>query len=164
MEQNDYSRELLVGANASMFFPFLIEIDGMAPVENGLQYIYLRLLEKQPSMHPNEIHDIPIYEAPFTIPSGAFKKRKIETPIGQKFQTNLRIYGEGIKEEINRYIDISFSITFWRNQETDNVTDLCLKFCLNASDVRVFWKKKKDRLLWHELLKRTWFEKVQNNS
>jgi hypothetical protein len=134
------AKELLVGANPSFFFPFWIEIDKYPAVANDKQYIYLRVFQK--SVYP-DTYGYAVFEGPYTIPRGSFEHMEGRTPTWQQFQTNIRIFGQGIEEEVDRFLNINFSIFFWRRADSDNLEDLFIRFGLRASKVRFFREKRR---------------------
>jgi hypothetical protein len=134
------SKKLQVGARA-YFFPFHIEIENRAVTEEG-QTVEITLYQNKSE---NDDLDKPrpfdLAFGRYIVPRGTFEPVKCKELIKPNFEVNIRMTGDEIGHEVDRY----FGVTFWpvmsREIDSDKFEDI--EFAglgLSATEKRRFGK------------------------
>lgn len=132
------TKNLRVG-EVSYFYPFRIILSD-EQLQNNKQIIKVSIVQKMASCMENRIESFerPLYFSYFDVPRGSFPTMKATKASHgfPRFYCNVRLTGEGIEEEINRYLDFSCTFDFGRFAESDRIEDVRVR--CDFSDTKTF--------------------------
>ncbi len=140
------SKNLHVGGIPSFLYPFWLELGKFGSVDDSNQYVPISILQKYIIWGANftEVEYRLVYDGTLTLPRGAFKLTGGTTNAEKQFDTNIRICGEGIEEELNRFFEVHFEPLFERDIDSDRLEDITLiEIRMRIAEIRSFWRKKR---------------------
>jgi hypothetical protein len=128
------TKNLLVGDDPACFYPFRMEITNESQTEDE-QIVKLAIFQRMVEYGENftEKFERTIYRGDFSIPRGYFTSI-ICTPLSviPKIYCNIRLIGEGIEDEINRYIGVEFYPILSRSTQSDDCKDIFISLDIKS--------------------------------
>ena len=127
------TKNLGVGDNPSTFYPFRAVLSHISFLEKE-EKIHLDILQKMVEYGQNftEKFERTIFSSDYLIPLGCFcaKVTPVALYSGSNIYCNIRVVGEGIESELNRYLTVQIRPLLFRKSENQDLKNIYINYDL----------------------------------